>query len=171
MLVAEKQFPPLSNGDRPQGRLYFCRISAIFLHHIRRATGRFRRFSGFRLIGTQPRPIADCRPAEIQSKRIAKTWRSGGEATTIGIGRKICVVCDKTAQLWLQGRGSLVHPRGAPPLCSEVLASAFFLDGFGSVTGAVCLPPMSKIKPRYGFQTLEFRSFPMFASLAEHGEL
>ena len=31
------------------------------------------------------------------------------------------------------------------PLCSEVLASAFVLDGFGPVAGAVCLPPMSKI--------------------------
>ena len=31
------------------------------------------------------------------------------------------------------------------PLCSEVLASAFVLDGFGPVAGAVCLPPISKI--------------------------
>ena len=52
-----------------------------------------------RRFSTQPRPIADCRPAEVQSERIAKTWRNGGEATTIGIGRHICVVCDKTACL------------------------------------------------------------------------
>ena len=52
-----------------------------------------------RRFSTQPRPIADCRPAEIQSGRIAKTWRNGGRATTIGIGRHICVVCDKTAYL------------------------------------------------------------------------
>ena len=48
-------------GDRPQGRLHFYRIFASFLQDIC-ATGRFRVFRGFRLIGTQPRPIADCRP-------------------------------------------------------------------------------------------------------------
>ena len=31
-----------------------------------------------RRFSTQPRPIADCRPAEIQSERIAKAWRNGG---------------------------------------------------------------------------------------------
>ena len=37
---------------------------------------------------------------------------------------------------------------------SEVLASAFY--GFGPVAGALRLPPLSKSKPRFSFQTLEF---------------
>ena len=52
-----------------------------------------------RRFSTQPRPIADCRPAEVQSERIAKAGRNGGEATTIGIGRHICVVCDKNMHI------------------------------------------------------------------------
>ena len=41
------------------------------------------------------------------------------------------------------------------PLCSEVLASAFVLDGFGPVAGAVCLPPISKIKPHLWLSPLQ----------------